>query len=83
MFSSHHSSEKIQIVAGNTWGNEAKHCWVMSTNFLFSKVSNAQQGFAFKLHLKQTLPPIIWIFTEGKGDEIESMLPFKIFSTFH
>ena len=22
-----------------TWGNKAKHCWVMSTNFLFSKVS--------------------------------------------
>ena len=21
-----------------TWGNKAKHCWVMSTNFLFSKV---------------------------------------------
>ena len=21
-----------------TWGNRAKHCWVMSTNFLFSKV---------------------------------------------
>ena len=33
------------------------------------------------LHLKQTFPPIIWIFTEGEGDEIESRLPFKIFST--
>ena len=31
------------------------------------------------LHLKQTFPPMIWIFTEG--DEIESWLPFKIFST--
>ena len=30
------------------------------------------------LHLKQTL---IWIFTEGEGDEIESRLPFKIFFT--
>ena len=29
------------------------------------------------LHLKQ----IIWIFTEGEGDGIESRLPFKIFST--
>ena len=35
------------------------------------------------LHLKQTFPPIIWIFTEGEGDEIESRLPFKIFSTLH
>ena len=33
------------------------------------------------LCLKQTFPPIIWIFTEGEGDEIESRLPFKIFST--
>ena len=31
------------------------------------------------LHLKQTLPPIIWIFTEG--DRIESRLPFKLFSS--
>ena len=34
------------------------------------------------LHLKQTFPPIIWIFTEGEGDGIESRLPFKIFSTY-
>ena len=33
------------------------------------------------LRLKQIFPPIIWIFTEGEGDEIESRLPFKIFST--
>ena len=33
------------------------------------------------LHLKQTFPPIIWIFIEGEGDGIESRLPFKIFST--
>ena len=33
------------------------------------------------LHLKQTFPSIIWIFTEGEGDGIESRLPFKIFST--
>ena len=33
------------------------------------------------LRLKQTFPPIIWILTEGEGDEIQSRLPFKIFST--
>ena len=33
------------------------------------------------LHLKQTFPPIIWIFTEGAGDGIKSRLHFKIFST--
>ena len=32
-------------------------------------------------YLKHTFPPIIWIFTEGEGDGIESRLPFKIFST--
>ena len=35
----------------------------------------------FSLRLKQTFPPIIWIFTEGKGDEFESRIPFKNFST--
>ena len=25
--------------------------------------------------------PIIWIFSEGEGDGIESRLPFRIFST--
>ena len=33
------------------------------------------------LNLKQTFPPIIWIFNEGEGDGIESNLPFKIFPT--
>ena len=33
------------------------------------------------LRLKQTFLPMIWIFPEGEGDEIESRLPFKIFST--
>ena len=35
------------------------------------------------LHHKQTFLPIIWIFTEGEGDGIESLLPFKIFSTLN
>ena len=35
------------------------------------------------LHLKQTLPPMIWIFTEGEGGGIESRLPFKIFSSLN
>ena len=33
------------------------------------------------LLIMQTFPPIIWIFIEGKGDGIETRLPFKIFST--
>ena len=35
------------------------------------------------LHLKQTFPPMIWIFTEGESDGIESRLPYKIFSTLN
>ena len=33
------------------------------------------------VHLKQTFPPRIWMFSEGEGNGIESRLPFKIFST--
>ena len=33
------------------------------------------------LHLNQTFPPIIWIFTEGEGDGTESRLLFKVLST--
>ena len=29
--------------------------------------------------VKQTFPPIVWIFTEGDG--IESRNPFKVFSS--
>ena len=32
------------------------------------------------LYLKQILPPITWIFTEGDGDGIKSIQPFKFFS---
>ena len=31
------------------------------------------------LHLKQTFPPMIWIFTEGEGDGIKSKLLLKFF----
>ena len=33
------------------------------------------------LHLKQTFPPKIWIFTEGESDGIKSRLPFRILFT--
>ena len=36
---------------------------------------------ALPLHLKPFFPPIIWIFTEGEGDQIESRLSSKIFFT--
>ena len=43
---SHSPSLKIQIMGGR--GVKAKHCWVLSTNFLFSKVCWQQPAmFAF------------------------------------
>ena len=64
-------SVKIQIIGG-------KVCWAISTNIksLLTTPSND-----FPLHLKQTFPPIIWIFTEGEGGGIKSRILFKIFST--
>ena len=35
------------------WGNKAKHCWVMSTNFLFSKVCSQ-------------CPAMFWLYTSSK-----------------
>ena len=33
-------------------------------------------------HLKQTFWPIVWIFTEGEGDDIKSKLASDIFFYF-
>ena len=53
------------MVGKFTWGNKAKHCWVMSTNFFFSKSLLTMPSNGLSLHLKETFPPIILIFTEG------------------
>ena len=75
-----HLQWKFKLLAGAfTWGNESKHCWVRSKSFLDFKSLLTTPSNVLPLHLKQTFPPIIWIFTEGEG--IESRLPFKIFST--
>ena len=51
----------------------------MSTNFYFQKfVNNAQQYFAIT---PEASFPIIWIFTEGEGDGIESRLPNLFYFT--
>ena len=52
-------------------------------NKLFFIFKSLLYSNVLPLHLKQTLPPIIWIFNEGEGDGIEFRLPFKIFSTFY
>ena len=77
-----HLQWKFKLWAGKfTWGDKAKHCWVLSTNFLFSKVLLITPGNVLPLHLKQTFPPIIWNFTEGEGGGMESRLSFEIFFT--
>ena len=45
---------------------------VLNTKSLLTSPSNV-----LPYYLKETFPPIIWIFTEGKGDEIKS----RLFST--
>ena len=72
---------KFKLLAEKfTWVNKAKHCWVISTNFLYSKV--CWRPAMFCLYTSSKLSPAIWIFTLCEGDGIESRLPpFTIFST--
>ena len=64
---------KFKLLAGKfTWGVKAKHCWALSKFFVFKiLLTTTQQCFTFT-----PFPPIIWIFTEGEGDGIESRLSF-------
>ena len=48
--------------------------------FLFKSLLTTPSN-VLPLHHKQTIPPIILIFTESEGDGIKTRLPFKIFST--
>ena len=49
---------------------------ILNTKSLLTMPSNV-----LPIHLRLTFPLIIWIFTEGEGDDIEARLPFNIFST--
>ena len=64
-------SVKIQIMDGKV----CLRC-KGKTKSLLTSPSNV-----LPLHLKQTFPPIISIFTEGEGDGIKTRLPFKKIST--
>jgi len=68
-----HFQWKFKLLAGKfTWGNKAKHCWVISTNFLLSRVCwQCQQCFAFRGHSVTTrtefchfLVFILWAWTK-------------------
>ena len=75
-----HLQWKSKLWAGEfTWGSKTKHCWVISTNFLFSK--NYRQRLA--MFTPQANFPDLNFFTEGEDDGIKSRLPFKIISTFN
>ena len=50
-------------------------------NFFVFKSLLTMPSNVLPLHLKQSFPAIISIFSEDEGDGIESRLPFKIFST--
>ena len=69
-------SVKIQIMGGKNI--KAKHCWLLLfVNKLFVlKTLLITPSNVLPLHLKQTFPPIIWIFTKGEGGGIQSRLPF-------
>ena len=74
-----HLQWKFKLVAGMfNWGNKAKHLSTCQQSFCFQSLLTAASN-VLPLHLKQTFPPIIWLFTEGEGDRTESRLPFKIF----
>ena len=54
-----HLQWKFKLLAGKfTWGNKTKHCWLMSTNFLFKSLltmpstSNKLSHLWFKFSLK-------------------------------
>ena len=66
-------SVKIQIFSGKGYllGNVDKLYDFKSLLTMLSIV--------LPLHLKQTFPPIIWIFTEGEGDGMESRHLLKSF----
>ena len=64
------------MAAKVTWGNLGNTSLSDVNNFF---VLLTKTSYVLPLHLRQTFPPIIWIFTEGVGDGMESRLPFKSF----
>ena len=75
-------SVKIQIIGGKVCLRyKGKTLLSVVNKLLKTKSLLTTPSSLLPLHLKQTFPPIIWIFTEGDG--IKSRLPFRIFSTLN
>ena len=74
-----HKVEKIQE---DSWIQYHHLQWKFKLLALFVvKSLLTRHGNFLPLHVKQSFPHIIWIFTVGKGDGIESRLPFDMYST--
>ena len=73
---------KIQIMGGKLWlrCKDKTLLGVVNKLFVFKSLLTTPRN-VLPLRLNLTFPPLIWIFTKGEGDGIESRLPFKIFST--
>ena len=67
-----HGFDKSADLLRQPWGR------FFSNYLCFSKSPNFMQESLIEV-IRRTFPPIIWIFTEGEGDEIESRLkPFLL-----
>ena len=75
-------SVKIQIMGGKVCLRcKGKTLLSVVDKLLETKSLLTSPSNVLPLHLKQTFPHIILIFTEGEDDGIKSRLPFKIFFT--
>ena len=73
---------KFKLWAGKfAWGVKGKTLLGIVNKLLKAKSLLTTPSDVLPLYLKQTFPLIIWIFTEGEGDEMESRLPYRFFST--
>ena len=75
---SHHLQWKFKLWEAKVQRQNIAGCFDKRLN---TKSLLAMPRNILPLHLKQTFPPIVWGFTEGEVDEIESRLAFKLFST--
>ena len=75
-------SVRIQIMSGKVFLRcKGKTLLICQQTFYFQKFIDLTQQCFDLLPQVNFPPPIIWIFTEGKGDGIESRLSSKVFST--
>ena len=72
-------SVKIQIISGKVCLKyKGKTLLVLVNKLLKTKSLLTRPSNVLPLHLKQTFPPIIWIFTEGEGDKIKSKFAYLL-----